>query len=109
MTDAKIGMAARNAEASQVDWGNYTFVADLFDFYLSIHAAWGSLHIVFEDGNIDRASVQFCQNWAVEHKDWLGAYLASVLLGFTDSELEKLKEPIGMQALLIDILMDRGG
>ena len=44
------------------------------------NAAGGSLHIILDDGNIEDNSVQYCIQYAIEHKDRPGENLARKLL-----------------------------
>lgn len=43
----------------------------------------GSLHIVTDDGNFGDRSVQFCEEYALEHGDYTGARLARLILLMT--------------------------
>lgn len=46
----------------------------------------GSLHIVLDDGNIEREHVEFCRDWARDHDDPAGEAFAELLLTLTDEE-----------------------
>jgi hypothetical protein len=61
------------------------------DFYaLDGNAAGGTLHIVLDDGNLDRKSVEWARNYAHNHGDTTGAALAEVLLAMTDADREAM-------------------
>jgi hypothetical protein len=79
------------AKTIPLDFTTYEKITQIFYAYLEYNATWGSLHIALDDNNIDRGSIEFCLNYALENKDYLGAYLASVLLTLSDDELEFLK------------------
>lgn len=98
----------QNFEAAQLGWDNYQALAGAFDHYVSVHPGWGSLHIVLEDGSAERSSVEFCLQWAVDRKDWLGAYLASVLLGLTDAGIEiVVNYRGGIDGAFLEVLMQQ--
>jgi hypothetical protein len=65
----------------------------LFDVYGKKHPTWGCLHVILEDGNpATRSSIEWCQSYAIDNKDYLGAFLCDVLLLFTDTQLRRLTE-----------------
>lgn len=66
-------------------------VVPLFLPYYTKHDAWGSLHIVLDDGNVDDSHVRFCMESAKENGDFEGYTLASILLGM--SKTQRLKLP----------------
>lgn len=55
------------------------------------NGAWGSLHIVLDDGNIEDKHIEFCIKNAVERKDGEGAELAKLLLAFTKTQRIKIR------------------
>lgn len=57
-----------------------------FATYHRQHPAWGSLHIVLDDENIDDESVQWCQRYATQEGDSEGAELAAILLTLSKSQ-----------------------
>ena len=57
-----------------------------FGRYWDEHLAWGSLHIVLEDDNVDDHHVDFCENWAIDHDDHEGYELALLLKGMSKSQ-----------------------
>lgn len=54
------------------------------------NGAGGSLHIVLDDGNADRESVEWCHTRAREHGDKDGMALCDLLLTLSDAERESL-------------------
>lgn len=46
----------------------------------------GSLHVVLDDGNLETRSVQHCLEYATKQNDADGAFLADLLLRFTEAE-----------------------
>ena len=62
-----------------------------FAAYNRIHGAWGSLHIVLDDGNVRDDHVTFCREYATKNGDTEGAELAEILL--TMSKTQRLRLP----------------
>jgi hypothetical protein len=58
--------------------------------YYRDNPAWGSLHIVLDDGNVDDASVRFCEEYATEKGDHEGAELARILMRMSRTQRAKL-------------------
>lgn len=58
--------------------------------YLRANPAWGSLHIVLEDGNHSNADVEFCISFAEQQGDEEGADLARLLLKMSKTQRGKL-------------------
>lgn len=56
------------------------YLVELICLYYNFNPTGGSLHIVLDDGNADRASVEFCKKWAEDHKDHAGYYIACLIL-----------------------------
>jgi hypothetical protein len=90
---------------------NYEAIADLFDAYHSEHATWGPLHIAMDDGNISRDNFQFCLDYAIEQKDWAGAFLAEILLQLNDASIQRMiDEPHAtIDDILLGSVMEIGG
>lgn len=61
-----------------------------FRAYHAEYLAWGSLHIVLDDNNVDDDSVAFCKAWALEHGDAEGAALADILATMSKTQRRKL-------------------
>lgn len=61
-----------------------------FAEYLASNPAWGSLHIVLDDGNVDDASVNYCLEHARNVDDIEGARLAEILLQLSKTQRLKL-------------------
>lgn len=49
----------------------------------------GSLHICLDDGNLSQTDLIYCQNFAKEEGDYFGYFLATLMLEFTEGELDK--------------------
>lgn len=69
-------------------------VAARFAAYNSRYPAWGSLHIVLADGNVDDDSVRFCEQYAQETSDPEGAELATILLAMSRTQRRKLPRSV---------------
>ncbi len=52
--------------------------------------AWGSLHLVLDDGNVMDQHVAFCQQIALERGDQDGAELAAILKQMSKSQRIRL-------------------
>lgn len=65
-------------------------IVDRFLAYYKENRAWGSLHIVLDDNNVDNDDVEFCIGWAQEHKDTEGETLARILLDMSKSQRLRL-------------------
>jgi hypothetical protein len=65
-----------------------------FAAYKAKHPAWGSLHIVLDDGNYLDDHVRFCIGWAKAEGDREGAALAEVLLALTKSQRSRLDRKV---------------
>lgn len=65
-------------------------VVGRFAEYLRRNLAWGCLHIVLDDGNIEDDSVLFCKRFAIEQGDKEGAELADLLLQMSKTQRKKL-------------------
>lgn len=70
-------------------------VIDRFRAYYKLNPAWGSLHVVLDDGNIDDATVRWCRDWAIEHSDPEGAALAEILLRMSKTQRSKIGDKAG--------------
>ena len=57
--------------------------------------AWGSLHNVMEDGNVDDDSVYWCYRHAKKVGDKAGQRLAGLLLNLTKTQRRKLPFKVG--------------
>lgn len=61
------------------------------DYYNSPgNGAWGSLHVVLDDGNVRDDCVQFCIDIAKERGDTEGAALAEILLRMSRTQRNKI-------------------
>jgi hypothetical protein len=54
------------------------------------NGAWGSLHVVLDDGNVEDQFVRFCINVALEEGDIEGAALGEILLTMSKTQRAKL-------------------
>ena len=69
------------------------FVEDfgaIFHLYHCRNLAWGSLHIILADGNLNKRDVIFCINYAYEEKDFAGMNLAFLLTMLSKRQLKKI-------------------
>jgi hypothetical protein len=64
--------------------------ADRFRTYHAANAAWGSLHIVLDDGNVDNSSVKHCIESARERADLEGEDLGHILLKMSKTQRKKI-------------------
>lgn len=53
------------------------------------HGAGGSLHIVLDDGNWERDSIEFCRGYAAERGDIAGVCFSELLLTCSDEQLHE--------------------
>lgn len=65
-------------------------VVDQFAAYHDRNPAWGNLHIVLDDGNVDDQSVKYCLESARGCGDAEGVRLAEVLLKMSKTQRLKL-------------------
>lgn len=56
----------------------------------SENSAWGSLHIVLEEGNVDDGSVRHCIRYARERGDEDGVRLAELLLKLSRTQRSRI-------------------
>jgi hypothetical protein len=54
----------------------------------------GSLHIVFDDGNIDDGNIEYCIQYAKERNDYLGMALGLLLLNMSKTQRGKINNMI---------------
>jgi hypothetical protein len=73
-------------------------VIDRFVPYYRQHPAWGSLHIVLDDGNVGDDDVRYCIAHAEERGDVEGADLARVLLQMSKTQRWKLGDMVHRRA-----------
>lgn len=68
-------------------------VARFADYYQAPgNGAWGSLHVMLDDGNEDAAN--FCYEFAIEHGDHEGAALAEICMNLTATQIRKLPSKV---------------
>ena len=58
-----------------------------------LHGTGWSLHVVTDDGNIGDDHVQFCEQWAMEHRDWTGARLARLIMRMSKTQRRRWAAP----------------
>ena len=51
-----------------------------------------SLHMVLEDGNTRKSDIQYCRKFAIEHQDYLAELISTLLLDFTETEINSIIE-----------------
>jgi hypothetical protein len=69
-------------------------VVERFAAYYAKNLAWGSLHIVLDDGNVEDSSVKFCIENAQERGDVEGKGLAEILLQMSKTQRAKLPSAV---------------
>ena len=50
-----------------------------FEDYHYRHPAWGSLHVILADGNLEKHQIEYCIEFADERDDWEGYILGHLL------------------------------
>ena len=65
-------------------------VVDRFTAYHTLHGAWGSLHVVLDDGNVDDCFVRECAAFAEAQGDAEGFHLAQILMVMSKTQRRKL-------------------
>lgn len=65
-------------------------VVDRFRAYYKDNPAWGSLHIVLDDGNVRDSDVEFCRLLAQKRDDVEGESLAEILAQMSKTQRIKL-------------------
>jgi hypothetical protein len=63
-----------------------------FEYYRAGNVTGGVLHIVLDDGNVERDHVLWCLRQAVEERDWLAVKIATHMLGLTSKERREVYE-----------------
>jgi hypothetical protein len=58
--------------------------------YYIDHPAWGSLHVVLDDGNVEDDCVRFCIEFAEQEGDEEGAELGRILMRMSKTQRNKL-------------------
>lgn len=61
-------------------------IAERFAEYHREHMAWGCLHIVLDDDNIEDEYIRYCIEFAKEHNDQEAVELGEILLKLTEEE-----------------------
>ena len=69
---------------------NCSLYFDRFKEYHKTNPAWGSLHIVLEDGNTENSNVMWCVNYASSVGDKIGGELAVLLLDMTITQRRRI-------------------
>lgn len=70
-------------------------VIHLFAEYYKYNLAWGSLHIVLDDGNYSNKNVQYCLDYAIENGDKKGEELARILLSMSPTQRSHIDRKVG--------------
>lgn len=65
-------------------------IIELFAHYYWDHPAWGSLHIVLDDDNVEDGHVEFCWGHALAAGDMEGWALAGILTAMTKSQRSRI-------------------
>jgi len=58
--------------------------------YYQDHPSGGSLHIVLDDGNLKKSSIQFCEGYACGREDKQGSQIASLMLWMTYKQRQRV-------------------
>lgn len=61
-----------------------------FVAYYRDHPAWGALHVVLDDGNVEDVFVRGCAEYAREQADVEGEALADILLRMSRTQRGKI-------------------
>lgn len=61
-----------------------------FSAYYAKNPAWGSLHVVLDDGNVGDDSVRYCIEGAIASGDTEGEALARILLTMSKTQRNKI-------------------
>lgn len=62
-------------------------IGALIDEWENTYSSGGSLHIVTDDGNVEREHIEFCETYASERGDVAGVALAKLLLMLSEDEV----------------------
>lgn len=70
------------------------FVKEFVQYYYDEleNGSGGYLHIVLDDGNIEKRNILFCMEKCKENNDSFGFFLATLLMHFTKDELQALSD-----------------
>jgi hypothetical protein len=68
------------------------FICEFVKYYYDTlgNAAGGTLHIMLDDGNIEKDFIQSCRTFARKEGDSFGIFLCDLLELFSEDELEAL-------------------
>lgn len=66
----------------------------LFKKYHDFHGAWGSLHVVLDDGNFRLRIVRSCFEQAMAANDMMGALLAQFMLKMTKTQWREINKKV---------------
>lgn len=64
----------------------------VIDAYCQRNSTGGSLHIVLDDGNWNRMSIEFCLEYARDRDDPIGEAISKLLLRAPDNVIQECKE-----------------
>ncbi len=62
----------------------------LFQEYFNLNPAWGSIHIILADGNLEDEHIDWCIDYAIKLGDTAAVDLCSILYTFSYSQRMKL-------------------
>jgi hypothetical protein len=65
-----------------------------FKAYHQKHSAWGNLHVVLDDQNLEDDTVSFCKRTALDENDIEGAELADLLLQMTKTQRGRISKEL---------------
>ena len=69
-------------------------IYERFKEYHEENPAWGSLHIVLDDANLEDSHVEFCVQWAEQRGDFEGAALARLLLRLSKTQRGRISKRV---------------
>lgn len=74
-----------------------TVTPELIERFAAYHnkpenGAWGSLHIVLDDGNLENDHVDFCIQYALEKGDQEGHELGLILRSLSETQRNKISQ-----------------
>lgn len=64
----------------------------MIEAYIEVEPTGGNCHIVLEDGNYDKNSINYCLCYSREKNDFIGAYICVMCFNYTEKELEIILE-----------------
>lgn len=85
-------MTDQTADRRSLTVDDIDMLESVVEAYWQRHSTAGSLHIVLDDGNWNRRSIEFCVGFAREHGDHVGEAIAKMLLQAPDEVIQECNE-----------------